>query len=408
MAQGTPSWLNQDFAQEILRNHEGDNSIEVTDMFTKSATSKGDNYASDMFRIYLEVARNRGGKKVTEKRSLIMKVAPTVEGPRKDLIEKANIFMTEINMMTNTLKRMNEQFNNEHRFNATCLYVQQEIPQYLILEDLAPLGYRMADRQAGLDLKHCTVAIQNIARFHASSVAVCEKDPLHKELYRKGIFSDDNPAELATFFVEGAKALADQVEQWPELGKTYADKIRGQSSYLYNVGIESMRRKDDEFNVINHGDFWVNNMLFRYNDDGEPIDHIFVDFQMAIYTTPAIDLHYFLNTSPSPHVYATSRQFLLDEYLRTLTATMKQLGCKTQPPTMRQLQKYLADRIAFAMIASFTVLPIVLTEKSEVKEIDEILGVDGQYENPAYKGEQYRKIMVKRIPEFEKAGLLDH
>ncbi|EFN64731.1 hypothetical protein EAG_15426 [Camponotus floridanus] len=44
-------------------------------------------------------------------------------------------------------------------------------------------------------------------------------------------------------------------------------------------------------------------MMFKYNDDGKPIDHVFVDFQLCYYGSPAIDLIYFLSTSPSLDVF---------------------------------------------------------------------------------------------------------
>lgn len=102
-----------------------------------------------------------------------------------------------------------------------------------------------------------------------------------------------------------------------------------------------------------------------------------------------------------------NKDVLLAEYLNTLSCTMKEIGCKRQPPTMEKLKESLKERAAYGMIASLTVLPIVLCEKNEVKDFDEIMSKDGSFENPGYKGKLFRKIIAKRIPMYEKMGLLD-
>lgn len=78
-------------------------------------------------------------------------------------------------MMMDTLKKMNSLLGPDHTISGRIFYVQKEYPVFLVIEDLATLGFRMADRQAGLDLSHCLLAVRGLARFHASSVAVCEK-----------------------------------------------------------------------------------------------------------------------------------------------------------------------------------------------------------------------------------------
>ena len=77
-------------------------------------------------------------------------------------------------MMSNTLSKMNTFLGPDEKLNGRGLYTQEN-PPLLVIEDLAPLGFRMADRQAGLDLNHCLLAIRGLARFHASSVALVEK-----------------------------------------------------------------------------------------------------------------------------------------------------------------------------------------------------------------------------------------
>ncbi|KOC66570.1 hypothetical protein WH47_08963 [Habropoda laboriosa] len=405
MAQETPSWVNIDFTQRILRLAEDDSTIQVVDIFIKPATNKGDNYTSDMMRVAIEYTRKQGDKEVSDKKTLIFKFEPIAEGPRKELIQMSNIFETEICMMTDALKKMSGMLGI--RLGARVYHVRMERPLCLIMEDLAPRGFRMADRQMGLDLAHSTLAIQGLARFHGSSVALCEKEPKHKDVYRKGIFHAQNPKDMTKFFQAACTSLALEIEKWPEFGESYGQKLKILAENVFEKGVEAVKRNDNEFNVINHGDFWVNNMLFRYDENNKPVEHIFVDFQLALYTSPAIDLHYFLNTSPSEKVRDDCIDSLLDEYLKTLTATMKQLGCKTQPPTKDALLKSMEERAIYGLISMMTVLPVIVVDKSEVKDIDEMLGGNGIVESPGMKSPIFRRIMQKKLPKYAQMGLLD-
>jgi len=84
---------------------------------------------------------------------------------------------------------------------------------------------------------------------------------------------------------------------------------------------------------------------------------------------------------------------------------MKQLDCKTQPPTKEELKASMKQRASYGMIASMTILPLIMSDKDEAKDLDEIMNNDGH--TPGYKNELYKKIMMKRIPIFDELGLLD-
>ncbi|XP_012064009.1 PREDICTED: uncharacterized protein LOC105627334, partial [Atta cephalotes] len=252
---------------------------------------------------------------------------------------------------------------------------------------------------------HSILAFRGLARFHAASVALCEKEPKQKEMYLKGIINSQHPAEMKDIFIKSTKALADEIMNWPEV-KKYQKKIAKLSDHIYQIGMNAFKVCENEFNVINHGDCHVNNMLFRYDNNGKPIDQIFVDFQLCVYASPTIDLLYFLNSSISFDVIENKRDILLNEYLGTLSMTMKQLNCKTQPPTMKELKAVLKRKASYGMMTSFTTLQFMLCHKTEAKDLDEMLGT-GTYVNPGLKSENYKKILIRRLPLYDEWGLLD-
>ncbi|KAJ8683611.1 hypothetical protein QAD02_019403 [Eretmocerus hayati] len=400
-------WVDVRFMEKILRQSEKDTSIAVSDVFIRAATAKGDNYTSDMFRVTVEYSRLNDRERIEQKKTVIVKVEPIIEGPHKDLIVMSNIFTTEMNMMSLTLPKMNEILGSRNPLNGRGLFVQREKPVMLVVEDLAPLGFRMADRQAGLDMDHCLLAIRGLARFHASSVALCEKEPEQKQRYNQGLFHKDRPFEMRAFFIEGTKQLAREAANWPELDPKYSEKISRLADKIYERGIEAAICREDEFNVINHGDFWVNNMLFKYDDEGRPIEHIFVDFQMCTYTSPALDLNYFFSTSVGDDLLAEHEGTLLAEYRRCLGQTLARSGCRTEPPSIDELKMSVRQRATYGMIASFTLLPIMLQNKDEAKDLAEIIDPKGRMDNPAYRTEAFKKAMRRRLPVFERMGLLD-
>jgi hypothetical protein len=91
------------------------------------------------------------------------------------------------------------------------------------------------------------------------------------------------------------ESVAKAVDSWPDYAERYSWKLRAIADVMLDRVLQITRRDDDAFNALDHGNLWVNNMLFRYSDVTEVLR--FVDFQFTYFSSPAIDLQYFFSTS---------------------------------------------------------------------------------------------------------------
>lgn len=106
---------------------------------------------------------------------------------------------------------------------------------------------------------------------------------------------------------------------------------------------------------------WVNNFLFKY-EDGQPIDVVFVDYQLSFHSSPGIDLNYFINTSPKNDVRELNRLQLIEIYYESFVRTLNELDCSTHI-TFDAMKSEIETREFYGFMASVGVLPIVLMNK---------------------------------------------
>ncbi|XP_043288399.1 uncharacterized protein [Venturia canescens] len=401
-------WLIPDLIQNILRQSENDERIKVRSVTSKPATADGDNYMSDISRVSIEFTRSRTDDGATEMKTLIFKVSLKKDRAACDLAKKFESFETEIQMMQNTMAKMNEILNeNDYRLNARVFHARLEEPSFLVLEDLVARGFHLADKQTGLDLDHCMLLMRGLAKFHASSIAVYEKDPSCIKRHRKGMYNKECPEEMQSIFKEAFKALSVEVKNWPELDPIYSQKLLQLSEVCIDKGVKCSECRENEFNVLNHGDAWINNLMFRYDDEGKVDNQIFLDFQICSWTCPAFDLVISLSSVPNDDVYIHHFDLLVAEYSKTLTNTMLRINCETKPPTLSSIRQWMKEREFLAVLDSVVWKPFTFVDKSEVVDMSDLVTSEGTTSSPGIKDERYRQIITRRLKDWNSRGLLD-
>jgi aminoglycoside phosphotransferase family enzyme len=168
----------------------------------------------------------------------------------------------------------NSPLGNYQPLSADLLYTVNDLQlQVIVMQDLKAQGFTMADRTRGLDLKHCLLVMKQIGRYHGASAVLQQKMPENVLYFHEGLYGSKVFETSVDFFRNGVTNLAQEVEKWPQYRERFSDKLLNLADNAYTVFLDSLKRREEEFNVLCHGDFRLNNIMFRYSKEtGEVAD----------------------------------------------------------------------------------------------------------------------------------------
>lgn len=293
----------------------------------------GNNYCSEIVRLKVEY-RNDG--QILEKNVLLK--CPILS-PNYIETKKIKAYDKEIYMYEAVLSRLYQFWDEE---NLSPQFYGGTKLQSLILEDLNELGFHIHDKTLRLDLEHSTTALKTLARFHGLSLKYLQ---IHRANKKEIKYLCSNIASVEGNSMEGfyflyEKFLKVSADLFPE---NILVKLKDNSEILIKLIKAIMTPNENGLNVIKHGDYWNNNILFRYDEQGRVLESKIVDFQLSSIGSPVYDLIYFFATSVRLEVFKEHRNELLNSYLDTLNETISllKLDCEyTRNDMETDFQKY--------------------------------------------------------------------
>lgn len=243
----------------------------------------------------------------------------------------------------------------------------------MLTEDLLLRGYRNVDKRFGLDLIHFKVALKKLAWWHATTAILVLRDrKMFKTFLKPAIRTEmDITKALLTNVLTDVAHVA---SQWQGF-ETISTRLLKIKERLFEKVCDDFICREEEFNVITHGDIWSNNIMYRYDENGLPVDalmvqklvfylvwnfplihliiYLQVDYTVGCLTSPGKDLTYLLFTSSSSSVRESEWDLLIQYYHEKLSLMLNKLDYPRRIPTLNDIQVSFIQRGTLSALYGF-------------------------------------------------------
>ncbi|XP_023012807.2 uncharacterized protein [Leptinotarsa decemlineata] len=344
-----------------------------TDDFEVAAcagTVKGDNYLGVITRVTI--------KNDARKLEVILKSASTSEALRK-AVSIHNVFCREIYIyekIFGEFKKFQDNYIISNPFSGHAKLYETSLKdghECLVMENIVENGYKLWNRQIPMTPEHIKAVFVEYAKFHAVSLAMKHKNPDLFEDLTSGIEEHvfgadmDDQVKFQSFIDaiinNGSKAL----EGVPDL----LDVLKRLGTSLPEYFKNEM--KDPKWNlVVNHGDCWCNNLMFKYEtpENFSKISKVCIlDWQLSKFGSPAADLTYFF-FAHSPKEVLYDYQKYLKLYHDTVCQNLKEFSCDPEEIfPYNLLEEHWIHFIKFGVYMAMMILKIMYCDSDEAPDL---------------------------------------
>lgn len=171
-----------------------------------------------------------------------------------------------------------------------------ELDECVLLEDLSVNGFKMIDRYTEeVEADHVYLIMEALGKFHAISFALKDQQPEKFQKFTSHfdeIFIRRNDPMMRDYFLGQSESFfkvlsSDEDAYLREKVKKFLE------THPMDTAADCIELEKQAL-VITHGDTWQNNTMFRYDDNGKPIEVSLLDWQISRYVSPIVDIIYFI------------------------------------------------------------------------------------------------------------------
>lgn len=266
-----------------------------------------------------------------------------------------------------------EQFHNEiysyevilpfvNRYNMCAMFPKfysgvsnLGMKDYIVIEDVSGRGFKMSEEILFLDLDHVKLALEQVGRFHAMSYAAKTENPEKffnvvdkiKEIHW---LKDKESTFYHTFKNGFERAVTNLSKKYTEQAQKFLKQLEMKSKFFLEI-----TKPEEPMSVICHGDFCRNNVMYRYCDQGKPIDVKLIDLATVRYASPVIDISLFLFLNLSSEMRSVHLDELLKVYHDSLSSTFPEI----KVPTLSDIKEEFKRKSVYGLLHCLYFLPVM-------------------------------------------------
>ncbi|CAG9782296.1 unnamed protein product [Diatraea saccharalis] len=250
----------------------------------------GDNYTACVKRITVETEDD-------DNFQIIAKIAPNSFHGFTDLLFNNEALMyEEVLPAFRKLQEAADVSEDEKLKFAECYGCNtKKQHQVILLQDLKPLDYTMLDKYQSLPNEAVRLILKNFAIYHSLSYALKKSNPDAYDSYKSRLLD----MWKASAEIPENKRMMEEIENnllavFQNAEDKYKNALQGALTKMSLIGEKlSAIHGNSKYSVIQQGDAWTNNIMFKLEDD-KIKDCIMIDYQITKEANPVCDILYMI------------------------------------------------------------------------------------------------------------------
>ncbi|XP_061399285.1 uncharacterized protein LOC133334992, partial [Musca vetustissima] len=405
-ADSIPKWIKANLFEDVLKKTvQGFKAIKSFEI--KPAAGAGENYATVMLRIEIETELDDGTIKQI---SYMMKTNHDSDMVR-EMLKAHDMFDVEKSMYETIVPAFEKLYADagvQIIFGPNC-YELPTNEAHILLENLTPKGFKNTNRLEGLNKEHMHEVLRKLAMWHAASAVYAELNGGYEAKYLYGFFREESKAMMKSMHDNIHSMFMACLKKYSN-HEIYYNEMESLQKELLDELYRTVEIDPNEFNVLNHGDCWANNIMFQYDDLGNIKETFLIDYQLPKYGTPAQDLYYFIISSANYDLKLSQFDYFIRFYHEHLYKNLKLLKYGKKLPTLQDIHVTLFRHGIWGLFSATGVMAAVLLDPTKDANLEHFLGDSDKamaFKMAMYSNDRYRKHMEAILPWLKYRGAFD-